>query len=241
VIKVIVELNDIEGIKLCNIGGNVVIKAHDKDEIEIICNHENKLDIKDIDGVLSIAYNKEDTETIKKTFIEKIFKRSFKLNLPCNSSYVEDKDSILVYHLLMTEMEIYVPKSTINYIYIDGNLRISGEGFSDYVKVYVNGNNTVDLENIKNVYIDSQGKVECFLRDLYNASVYTNGGAYVRINSESMHSLKLKSKGEAQIDFVGKINELSCDISGICNVDIFGKVERKDIKKKGICKVSIIN
>jgi len=237
----IVEVHDIEGIKLCNIGGEVSIKTHDKDEIEIICKNEHQLDIQEVDGTLNIVYNKEDTETVRKNFIEKIFKKSFKINLPYNSSYVEDKDSILIYHLLMTEMEIYVPKLLINHIYIDGNVKIVGEGFSDYVRVYANGNNSIDLQNIKNVYIDSQGKVECFLKDLYNASVYTSGGAYVRINSKNLHSLKLKSKGEAQVDFIGKINELQCDISGICNVDIFGRVEKKQIKKKGICKISIIN
>ncbi len=237
----IIDAHDLEGIRFSNISGDISIKTHDKNEIEIFCRHEDNLDVQEVEGILNITYNKEEKETLKKNFIEKIFKRSFKLNLPINASFIDDKDSILIYQLLTTEIEIYVPHNIINYLYIDGNINISGESFTDYIRIYANGKNVINFEKLKNVYIDSQGKVECFLRNIYNICLYTNGSGFARINSKGMHSLKVKSKGEMQVDFVGTINDLQCDISGIGNIDIFGRVEKKTIKKKGICKISINN
>ena len=100
---VIVE-HDIDGLGFYNICGEIKIRSHNESTIKIISNREDSLIVVEKEGVLCISYSKEETETTRKTFIEKIFKKSFKLTLPSNSSFVEDKDTISIYHLLNTDI-----------------------------------------------------------------------------------------------------------------------------------------
>jgi hypothetical protein len=237
----IMDSQDIEGLRFHNIGGEILIYTHNKPNIEVFCEHSDLLRIKEEDGIIGFFYNKDDIETIKKTFVEKIFKKSFKLNLPINSSFIDEKDNIHIYSLLKTKIEVFVPKNLIEYIYMDGNATISGDEFSDYVRVYMSGKNTLRLNNIKNTYIDSIGDSECFVDCPNNLCVYMNGNGFLRVNGQQINSLKLKSKGEVQVDVVGTIIDLNCDVSGMTNIDIYGKVINKQIKRSGICKVTINN
>jgi hypothetical protein len=107
--------------------------------------------------------------------------------------------------------------------------------------VYGNGKNYFKFENIKNVYVNSQGSTECILINVYNSCNYFLGNSFIKVNVKELNALKITSRGEIKADVFGKINELNFDLIGIANVDVFGKVGRKQIKKKGICKISIAN
>jgi hypothetical protein len=235
------EKYDIDSLRFVGLSGNITIYKHDKNTIDIISEHEDKLSISENDGIVSVLYNDKETESIKKNFIEKIFKRSYKLNIPLNSSYVEDRNEISIYPLLYVNIDVYVPKSIIDYVYVEGNATLKGEGFSDYIRIYTNGDNTIKIGEVKNIYIDSQGKLECFLDETNNSCLYINGKSFIRLNGKHLKSLKLKSKGELELDAVGSIVDLNVDVSGTSSINIYGKVTNKIINKKGICQITISN
>lgn len=237
----ILEAKDIDGFKFTNIEGTITIKTHDKDTIDVFCPNEDKLIVEEKGGFIVFSYDNEESETVKKTFLQKIFKKTFKLNLPINSSYVEDKDVILIYNLLRTNIDIFVPKSIVESIELDGNIDLVADGISEYLRVYSFGKNSIKFEDIKNVYVDSHGKTECFVNNSLNISLYFSGTQYVKVSSRKTHSLKIKSKGEIQVDSISSIRDLNLDLSGISDINIYGRVEDKKIKRKGIVKVTISN
>lgn len=237
----VVNSHDIDGIRFYNISGLINIVAHNEKEIKIECDKESELGIKETEGFLDIFIKKEDEHIVSKSFFHRVFKSSFKTNIHHNSSYIEEKNTINIYQPLITDMTIYVPQSLIEKIYIDGNLKLYGDGFTSFLKIYANGNNTIDIKNIRNSYLDTTGRVECFFKNCTNSSIYSIGNSFIKINSKSINNLQIKNKGELEIDVIGNIDELSVDGNGITKLDVVGKVKNKKIKRKGFFRLSINN
>jgi hypothetical protein len=145
----------------------------------------------------------------------------------------------MIYNQLTTHITIYVPYDVVEYIYIDGNLNLYGDDFTSFLRVYAKGNNKVYIDHVKNVYVDGTGQLECFLNECCNISVYSNGKAYVKINSKFITNLHFKSKGDFTAHVFGKINDFSCDVVGVSTIDILGKVTNKRVKRAGLSKITI--
>ena len=237
----IIEDIDIDGFKFVNIGGEVNIVVHNKKEIEIECKDKDKLLVYEKDGFIYITHNTGDYKKVRRSFINKIFNTSFKLNIPFYSSYVDDNHDITIYNQLSTTITIYVPYDIVEYIYIDGNLNLYGDRFTSFLKIYSKGNSKIDIDNVKNIYLDIAGQCDCFLNDCCNISMYSNGKSYIKINSKFITNLQLKSKGDFTAHIFGKINDFSCDVVGVSNIDILGKVLNKRIKRAGLNKLTIQN
>jgi hypothetical protein len=239
VIFVLINSQDIDGINLYNISGEVKVVSHDGIDIKIDCEQINKISVEEKDGHLCIGVKREQENTIKKSFFHKIFKPSFKLNLHHSTSYIEDNDNICVNTPLLANMTIYVPFGLVEQIHLEGNLKLIGGGFTSFLKVYASGNNVVDISDVKNIYIDNNGIIECFIKGCLTSSMYSIGKSFVRLSAKNIYSLKLKSKGEFESDIIGNIDDLNIDSSGISHIYIVGKVKHKKIKRKGILKLTI--
>lgn len=235
----IIEDIDIDGFKFVNIGGEVNIVRHDKKEIEIECKDEDKLVVHEKEGIIHIMHNQGEFKEIRRSFINRIFNKSLKLNIPFYSSYIDNNNDITIYNQLTTHITIYVPYDIVEYIYIDGNLHLYGDDFTSFLKIYAKGNNKIDIDNIKNVYVDGLGQTECLLNDCCNISMYFNGKTYVKINSKFITNLYLKSKGELNAHVFGKVNDFSCDVVGVSTIDILGEVTSKRVKRAGLSKITI--
>jgi hypothetical protein len=132
-------------------------------------------------------------------------------------------------------------KDYIEKVIIEGDVNLDCDDFTNYLRVYAVGKNYFKFNNIKSVYVDSQGSTECIIFNVHNSCNYFVGNSFIKVNSKNINNLKIQARGELNADVFGTINDFNCDLSGICNIDVFGKVHNKKIKKKGICKISIVN